>query len=60
MENFKQMTKKVMSHYNLTEQTLADKLGVTQPTISRIKSGVSVTPDYHTVDKLRKLHEAIF
>lgn len=46
--DFAQMTAEILSAYDLSEADLAEKLGVSQPTVHRIKTGESKNPGFST------------
>jgi len=41
---------------NYTEQSIADKVGVSQPTIHKLKTGIQVSPKHAVGELLLKLH----
>lgn len=56
--NFAEMTVAVLASYELSEADLAKRLGVSQPTIHRIKSGAVKSPNYHLGAKIHELYES--
>ncbi len=55
--NFALITKKVMDAYGWSEAALAKRLGVSQPTIHRIKTGQVEVPNYTIGTALVALYE---
>ena len=56
--NFAQITHEVMAAYGYSEAALAKRLGVSQPTIHRIKTGQVETPNYTIGAALVALYES--
>lgn len=56
--NFSQITEAVLTAYSLSEAQLAKQLGVSQPTVHRIKKGEVKDPGYSTGRALVELYRA--
>ena len=54
--DFQEIVKDLLAT-GLTQTELAKMAGTTQPTINRIKEGVTKMPVFPVADKLRKLHK---
>ena len=57
MPDFQKITRTVMSDYGLNQTQLGKKVGCGQPTISKILTGRTKTPDFDIARKLVKLYE---
>jgi len=56
--NFTKIIKKILDS-GLTEQALAKKLKISQPTVNRIKNSKGYTVDYETGMKLIKIRQGL-
>lgn len=57
--NFSIMTEAVLTAFGFSEAELARHIGVSQPTIHRIKSGAIKDPGYSTGAKIKALFESV-
>jgi transcriptional regulator with XRE-family HTH domain len=57
-KNFAQIAKEVLDAYDWNENQLAERLGTTQPTVNRIKTGKSKSPRYDLAVRLIALYDA--
>lgn len=55
--NFSELTHAVLTAYGLSEKQLAEQLGVSQPTVHRMKSGEIKSPAFHTGARLVELYD---
>ena len=56
--NFERVTSEILDFYGLTEKQLAERLGVSQPTVHKIKVGKTADPSHSLGEKLLALHRA--
>lgn len=57
--NFAEITRAILVHFDLSEGQLAKKVGVSQPTIHRIKTGEIKQPTFQVGSQLVSLYDQI-
>lgn len=56
--DWKTTVTEILDWSGLSEADVASRVGTTQPTINRIKRGVTKTPTYDVGDALRRMHKS--
>lgn len=57
--NFSKIIKEVLAGHQMSESDLARELGISQPSVHRLKTGETKEPSYRIGAKLVDLHKAI-
>ncbi len=59
MRTFRQIVQEIQDAHGWDDETLAGKVGTHRTTISRLRTGSTLVPNFFLGDKLFKLHDKL-